>query len=177
MSTKTNRNRALVALSLAGLMLGTGLAVPASADDDRGPRYEQRGEDGAFRAGQRFARADSDGNRALSLEEFQAAGLERFTLADADGNGAITLEEIVAARAQAMQERMERRAERMLERLDADGDGVITLEEATERGEAEFARLDADGDGELEPREMRRGMRDGMQHRDGERGERHRQGG
>ena len=41
-----------------------------------------------------MAMMDTDGDSALSLEEFQAVHARMFALIDADGDGAVTLEEI-----------------------------------------------------------------------------------
>jgi Ca2+-binding EF-hand superfamily protein len=70
----------------------------------------------------------------------------------------------------------DRAAERMA-RIDTNEDGALSLEEMTAASEARFARMDRDDDGNLEPRELRRGMRDGMRGGDGERhGPRHERG-
>ncbi len=42
----------------------------------------------------------------------------------------------------------------LLQRYDADGDGMITLQEFQSRGAETFARLDADGDGRLSAEEL-----------------------
>lgn len=81
----------------------------------------------------------------------------------------------------------------MLQRLDTDGDGLVSLQEFQAAGEARFAQLDADGDGyvskaefdalhmarfsaldangngviDADERPARRGLRDGKGGRDG----------
>lgn len=181
-NAKNNKlTKALTVAALAGTMLATGLAGAALAND-RGDRDRERGGASSFQAGERFARADVDGDRTLSVEEFTTQGLERFISADADGDGLVTAQEMVAARTQAMEERnaeraerqaerrterMQDRAERMIERLDTDDDGAVSIEEATAASEAMFARMDRDDDGSLEPRELNRGFRGGD--RDGDR--------
>ncbi|GAB5445257.1 EF-hand domain-containing protein [Gymnodinialimonas sp.] len=107
-----------------------------------------------------FSELDADGNGAVTLEEMQAAGANRFAAADTDGDGALSRDELLAQGA----ERAERRVDRLLERADADGDGLLTqaeMEEAREgrrghgrggRGpdpERIFERMDADGDGSV----------------------------
>lgn len=200
-TTKTNKlSKSFAMLALAGTMLATGLTGAALAND-RGDRDRERGGASSFQAGERFARADVDGDRMLSVEEFTAQGLERFVSADADGDGLVTAEEMAAARVQAMEqrdaeraerqaerrtermqagaERMQARAERMIERLDTDDDGAVSIAEATAASEAMFARMDRDDDGSLEPRELSRGFsggdrgdRDGDRRHRGERSER-----
>jgi Ca2+-binding EF-hand superfamily protein len=100
---------------------------------------------------------DSDGDRALSLDEFLAGTSSRFETLDADGNGEVTSAEILAARDGAREER----ARRMIERFDADGNGSVSLDEMEARASERFARIDRNDDGSLEPRELRRGFRGG----------------
>lgn len=154
-------------IALAGTMLASGLAVAAMANDHRdGARERDRGA-ASFRAGERFARADTDGDRMISLDEFQAGATERFTTLDADGDGSVTAAEIVAER----QLRAEERAERRIARIDTNEDGVLSLEEMTAASEARFARMDRDEDGSLEPRELRRAWRGERGDRDGRDGQ------
>lgn len=175
MTTNRKMSKPLVVLAMAGTMLTTGLTGLALAND-RSDRDRERGGASGFEAGERFARADVDGDRMLSIDEFTAQGMERFTSADADGDGLVTAEEMVAAATQALEEReseraerraerrlerVEARVERMIERMDSDEDGAISTEEAQAASENMFARLDRDEDGSLEPRELRRGFRGG----------------
>ena len=146
----------LTVLALVGTMMATGLSVAAFADDGRSGAQE-RDRGAAFRAGERFARADADGDRMISLEEFQAGVNEHFTSLDADGDGLVTPAEMVAERQRAAEERA---AERIA-RIDSDEDGTLSLEEMTAASEARFARMDRNDDGSLEPRELRRGFRGG----------------
>ncbi|MEX3014617.1 EF-hand domain-containing protein [Gymnodinialimonas hymeniacidonis] len=142
---------------LLALMIPTALAAPAFAQEAGGepPRMI-------------FQELDADGNGAVTLEELQAAGEARFARADTDGDGALSREELIA-RGEA---RIEARVDRMLERLDANGDGQLTeaeMEEAREgrghrhgRGgpspERMFERLDADGDGSVTEAEFDEGV-------------------
>lgn len=155
----------LVVVALAGTMLTTGLAVGAMADDGRdGARERDRGA--SFQAGERFARADTDGDRLISLEEFQTGVSTRFATLDADGDGLVTPAEMVAQRERA---REERAAQRMA-RIDTNEDGALSLDEMTAASEARFARMDRNDDGALERREVRRGFGGERGERDGRRG-------
>ncbi len=75
---------------------------------------------------------------------------------DTDGDGAVSLEELVAGFEQQQSERMQQRAQRMLERMDADKDGKLSSEELEARqGPAEmFDRIDANSDGVITEEEI-----------------------
>ncbi len=147
----------LTLVALAGTVLATGAAGYAVANDHGdGMRDRERGA-ASFRAGERFARADIDGDRMISLEEFQTQVGERFTTLDADGDGEVTPAEMVAER----QRRSEERAAARISRIDADENGSVSLEEMLDASEERFARMDRDDDGSLEPRELRRAFRGG----------------
>ena len=153
---KTN-SRILVLV--AGLAVSAGGVATAYADKDghgmrrgEGPRMERM-----------FERADANDDGVVSFEEFAARGTERFTDADADGNGEITADEIAAA---LEREQHRRRAERMIERFDMDGDGVVSLAEIEDRQQKMFALADRDNSGSIEEEELPRfhRMRGGDRH-------------
>ncbi|ETX14770.1 calcium-binding protein [Roseivivax halodurans JCM 10272] len=106
-----------------------------------------------------FAGLDVDGDGVVSEEEFTDPSAARFAAIDTDGNGEVTVEEAAAYAEQRRAMRRQARAERMIERLDRDGNGSVNLEEmrnTMDRG-AIFGRLDADGDGALSEGEMQAG--------------------
>lgn len=129
------------------------LAIPAAAiaDNHRGPR------------------ADADGDGLVTMAEVDARLGERFAKLDLDGNGAVTTDEADTAR-EAMKERHaermkekgdmmgkrgHRRAHRMghgqmFQRLDANGDGQVTLAEFKTPALERFAKHDANGDGAID---------------------------
>lgn len=141
----------------------TVFAVPAADARDRG--------------GERmtFETLDTNGDGAVTQAELDALRESRFAEFDANGDGSVTLEEFTA-RAQV---RSAERATAMFERLDADGDGVLSRDvlETQGRGRGDrgniIARLDTDGDGavskeEFEAMKARRAdMREGRGHRRG----------
>ena len=137
------------------LIVATGLAVSAAAVAtayaDSGDRGMRRGE--GPRMERMFERADANEDGVISFEEFSSRGAERFTSADADGNGEITVEELTAA---IERNQHRRRAERMIERFDMDGDGVVTVAEIEDRQQKMFALADRDNSGSIEESELPR---------------------
>jgi hypothetical protein len=103
-----------------------------------------------------FAELDADGDGLLTPEDLRAPMADRFAAADADGNGALSTEEMTAMMEAHRADRMARMAARMLERLDADGSGDLSLAELVqaEPRQAMFDRLDADGDGAISEEEF-----------------------
>lgn len=99
-----------------------------------------------------FDRFDSDGDGYISFEEFQPPREGMGPRADLDGNGEVTRAEVsehVTAQAAEMSERANHRFEKM----DMNGDGVVTKLEAKE---AAFYRMDKDQDGFLSAEELKR---------------------
>lgn len=131
-------------------------------------------KDGPRRGGNIFKKADVDKDGKLSLEEMVTQATGRFDKADANKDGEITAEELAES---ARRKRNERRAQRMLNRLDYNGDGKVTKVELEDQAKKRFALLDGNEDGFVEKDEMRRAffnMRRGG--RDGERRKRRRGG-
>lgn len=104
------------------------------------------------------ARFDTDGSGSLDAKELMAARLDRFAAADADGDGFLTTEEMAAARDQAKERRRQARLDRMVARLDSDGDGKISAAEFLVVQERRMARIDTNGDGELNEDEIAAAM-------------------
>ena len=149
---------ALAFLTLAGIAGGTAYAAgPGDSDGAGGP-------DGPRRM-MRFDRMDKDSSGDVTFEEFSAALKSRFGDADANKDGKVTVEEL-AAEIERM--RAERMAKRMIDRFDANGDGVLSADEVDSRQKKMFALLDKNDDGKIEKDEMpqRRHFR---KHSDGDR--------
>ncbi|MFZ5746220.1 MAG: EF-hand domain-containing protein [Pseudomonadota bacterium] len=140
----------------------------------KGARMAGPGDEMAARM---FKMLDTDGDGQVSLAEHRAMAEKQFTMVDANKDGKIDQSEM-----QAMRDRrgappgdpmrpggpdgprgrggpMEHRA--MLDRVDANHDGVITREEMVAAAEARFAKLDANHDGKIDESE-RKAMRDRM---------------
>ena len=122
-------------------------------------------KDGPRRGGNIFKKADLDNDGKLSLEELVNQATSRFDKADANKDGEITAEELAEA---SRRQRSERRAPRMLTRLDYNGDGKVTRSELEDQAQKRFALLDGNEDGFVERDEMRRAffsMRNGGERR------------
>ncbi|SMY08756.1 EF-hand domain-containing protein [Flavimaricola marinus] len=152
---------------------------------------QERGVGGPNGPDLEFSTLDSNADGMLTPEDLVALQAERFAAADTDGDGALSEAELIArATADATERMLERateRASRMIDRLDANDDGLLQADEMNagpEQGmERMFARFDTDEDGAISEEEFaaalekmadRRGDRDGR--RDGE-GRRHHGGG
>lgn len=141
-------------LAVATLVGSVGLA---SAHDGQ-MRQGQRGP-GGFGPAFDFAATDADGDGKITQAEIQALAESRFNDADTDGNGSLSADELAA---QAEARNAERAAERraaMIERMDENDDGELSLEEMQAARNASpmdrmFDRLDADNDGALSEAEL-----------------------
>lgn len=147
----------LAGSSLAVMSLG--LAAAALAHPPQGGGDSPRGGD----RGDRFERADLDGDGVITAQEREAARANLFDTLDTDGNGAITDAEMQAAHEARRAEQEERRArmrERMQERfadraqerkaaIDTNSDGVISRAEFLDHESMLTGQLDANGDGDI----------------------------
>ncbi|WP_440997495.1 EF-hand domain-containing protein [Arhodomonas sp. SL1] len=107
---------------------------------------------GPGRMGGGHAMGLNPGDLPASVEDLRNRHAERFAAADANGDGQVDADE--------MQEAMMRwRAERRVQRLDSDGDGLVSEQEFVYPMERRLMRMDRDGDGQIGPREMGRGER------------------
>lgn len=159
----------LIASALLGVSI-LGLSA-AHAQEERSPREGHRGHPPHAR----MAEMDVNGDGVISLDEIQSRETEQFANVDANNDGQVDAAEMVAfqeaRRAEQMRERESRRVARMIEHLDADGDGSLSVEEFTSRPREMFARLDTDGDGQISAEE-REAMREARRERFAERGHR-----
>lgn len=108
-----------------------------------------------FGPGPMFETIDANGDGQVTQEEMRAHAATRFQEADADKDGFLTPEEMMASR-------VGKRAERMLERHDTDGNGQLSAseleaaaaEQGGKRANRMMSRLDANSDGKLTLDEM-----------------------
>lgn len=119
------------------------IAAAAIAVTTIGALARERGPD--------FSTLDIDGNGELTQEELSNAAAARFATIDTDGNGSLSKAELEAQAS----ERAAKRADRMIERLDANEDGELSAEEMADgrkRGRdlgRMFERIDADDSGTI----------------------------
>lgn len=130
----------------AGMMDGRNVAMRRD-----GPRQGMRG--GFMDRQAMFDRADADDSGDVTYEEFAAVFGNRFTSADADGNGELTVGEVADGIQRIMAERM---AARVIERLDTNDDGKLTVAEIESQQKKLFALADRDDDGKVTIEEMQR---------------------
>jgi Ca2+-binding EF-hand superfamily protein len=103
-----------------------------------------------------FAELDANADGQITAEDIEARRTARFAALDADGNGQVSLAEFQAeASARAAE-----RAATVFERLDADGDGILSRDVIEMRGGRDgfevrvIERFDANGDGALSEEEF-----------------------
>lgn len=166
------RNYVIAGIVAASLVAGAGVATAQGkkAHGRMGPMMPA------------FSELDANGDGNVTKAEMEAHAKARFDAADTDGNGKLSQAEMKAAaekRAEeARQRRFERMAARMMERMDADGDGEVSFDEMPgqqTRQDRMFDRLDADNDGAISAEEMdaaQARMQERMKDGRGDRGER-----
>ncbi|MEM7269673.1 MAG: EF-hand domain-containing protein [Pseudomonadota bacterium] len=129
----------MIATAMTALALGAADAQ-AAGGGDRGARIDKL-----------FEAIDLNGDDRIDAAEIEASRKARFAAGDANADGALSEEEVLAVARERIDNRAERMANRMMKRLDSNGDGSISSAEfeagADDRGGRMMKRLDADGDG------------------------------
>lgn len=123
--------------------LAAALSAPIAMAENHGGKHAER-----------FEKADTNGDGAISLDEVRAADAERFSEADTSGDGFLSKEEMTAFRDAKREERREGRRDKRFERLDANEDGLISADEYAARETKMFDRADANDDGLITLEEM-----------------------
>lgn len=157
MNTKTKA----VSVGALLLALGVGAVTPALAKPGKGAGMMS------------FSALDANGDGIITKDDLAVRDEARFKSIDADGNGSVTQDEL-AAHAEAKRAKREKaRQERMMKRLDANEDGVLSAEEmfSGKRAEKMFAKVDRNGDGQISEEEF-----DAMKKHRGKRGGKKRHG-
>jgi Ca2+-binding EF-hand superfamily protein len=104
-------------------------------------------------AGKMFDRTDTDKSGTLSQAEVLASAEKMFERRDSNKDGAIDAADAGKGKWH-HGKHGEKRAERMLQRLDTDKVGKISKDEMLARATQTFQRLDADGNGEVTKAEV-----------------------
>lgn len=110
---------------------------------------------------EKFATADTNTDGLLTQEEITVAhqqehqerAASRFAELDTDGNGSLSLEEFQAGK-QVDETKYADKSERMLSRLDANGDGMLSSLEMNSPLVDRFTNMDTDGDGVISTEEL-----------------------
>nr|WP_298097487.1 EF-hand domain-containing protein [uncultured Shinella sp.] len=133
-------------------------AVRDAADADKDKAREALQAAGPFMlpgAGKMFDRADTDKNGSLSEAEVLAAADKSFARRDGNKDGALDTADAGAMKGKGHQGKGgEERAERMLKRLDTDGDGKVSQAEMLAQATKTFERFDTDKNGEVSKAEV-----------------------
>lgn len=134
-----------------GAMLAAGTAIAMQSDAPAAPKQPISKAEMLARADARFDRLDTNKDGQLSAEE-RKAGAEAARAAMAEKKGGELQDFMPGARRGGGG-----MGERMLARVDTNGDGLISKAENRAMVEARFARMDADKDGMAEAGEARKG--------------------
>lgn len=153
----------LLTTAAIGAMLAAGTAIAMQSEAPAAPKKPISKAEMLARADARFDRLDTNKDGQLSAEE-RKAGAEGARAAMAEKKGGELQDFMPGARRGGGG-----MGERMLARVDTNGDGLISKAENRAMVEARFARMDADKDGSVEAGEGRKGMGKGKWKRGAER--------
>jgi len=106
---------------------------------------ESGGGHGAKRAQARFDKLDTNHDGFVSLDEYVAGASAMFARLDPQNTGKVTAQQL-AASPRAL-ERNQDMAQHIVDKLDSNHDGVVSLDEYLAAAKARFGRLDKNGDG------------------------------
>jgi Ca2+-binding EF-hand superfamily protein len=148
----------LLTASAIGAMLVAGVAIATQTDTPAAPKRPLSKAQMLERADARFDRMDANKDGQLSAEE-RKAGAEAARAAMAERKGGEMADFMPGAK------RGGGMGDRMLERADTNGDGMISKDENRASVEARFARMDANGDGTIGADERRMGKGKGKRAR------------
>lgn len=135
-----------------GAMLAAGTAIAMQSEAPTAPKQPISKAEMLARADARFDRLDTNKDGQLSAEE-RKAGAEAARAAMAEKKGGELQDFVPGARRGGGG-----MGERMMARVDTNGDGLISKAENRAMVEARFARMDADKDGTVEAGEGRKSM-------------------
>jgi EF-hand domain pair/EF hand len=131
---------ALAALPAAALVHAQ-TAPPAKAQAQKAPPVAEKTGKSPF------DEIDTNHDGFITRDEFMAAQKKHFDEFDTNHDGKIDAKEI--ANSPPLMERNMRMAERMVQRWDANNDGVVTTEEFKKFSEDRFTKMDKEGTGKI----------------------------
>ena len=99
-----------------------------------------------------FDKLDANHDGVVTQDEFVAAATARFQQVDTQGTGRVTASEIASSPKAA--ERASRMAEHVVQRLDTNGDGVVSQDEFLAAAKKRFSHMDRNGDGFIDADEL-----------------------
>ena len=120
-------------------LLGTIALTPALAYSEG----MHGGEEFKAQMLERFKAADQNGDEKLTKAEIYQSRGKRAAAIDTNNDGVIDAEEMDTAR----KEMRLKRQQRMLNRMDTDGDGVVSTDEFARSGTVRMQHMDRDRDG------------------------------
>ena len=145
MTNATPLSKKLVAGALMLAVAGASLGYATEAEARRGGKGMNVS----------FEEIDKNGDGFVTQAEVDAHRLARFAAMDTNGDGALSVEELVAAAKEGAAERIQKRAEKMIEKRDANNDGKITADEAGPRHAGKMIeRMDTNNDGQVSKEEF-----------------------
>lgn len=146
----TNTTTGLGIIAVAVLLFGTAVIADNRADMGMdGPGMMMGGPEFDFAA------LDTDKDGKISKDEMTAFRAARVAAADANADGKLSVEEIATMQIKAMEKAAATMATRMVERLDTDGDKMLSAAEMMDRPMPEklFDRVDTNQDGFIDQAE------------------------
>ena len=133
--------KTIIAAALAtGFVMGGGMIAQAQGSGDG--------------HGNHFAKIDTNGDGTLSQSELAAAQAARFAEIDTNQDGYLSTDEIRTHHEAKRGARRAQRQERMMKRIDTDGNGLISRAEFEARPKRGLMRADTNGDGAITPDEI-----------------------
>ena len=166
----THKTTGLGIAAMAVLLLGT--AAIADNMDQMG-KDGGMGDHGMMMGGPvlDLSAIDADKDGKISKDELTAFRAAKVAAVDANADGKLSADELAAMHLKAMTDAAKTMADRMIERLDTDGDKLLSAAELADRPLPAdlFDRIDSNGDGFIDQSEidaakakmMERGGRDG----------------
>jgi Ca2+-binding EF-hand superfamily protein len=151
-------NSKLIAAIAVASILGSATWAAASGDDHghrKGPKFS-------------IEEMDTNGDQMISKDEIAAHAKARFDQVDRNDDGKLSDAEMAAHGEKEMTKRMKKRQAKMLKRMDADDDGMLSFDDMQakqkKRMDKIFSRLDADADGMLSAEELEKIKHKGKRH-------------